>query len=74
MKIWNVKYGDKEFNIDIGDCTILVDQSVIWYELIRKIEDYFNNRYSVVQLEEDTAAIQKKIGFATLYLMMLNYK
>ncbi|MFS0614232.1 hypothetical protein [Lederbergia ruris] len=60
MNIWNLKHGDKEFNLDIGDSTILVDQSVIWYELVRLIDDYFNNRHTEVQLEEGTTAIQKK--------------
>lgn len=60
MIMWRIKHGEKELNLDIGDCTVLVDQSVTWYELIRLIDDYFNNRHSIVQIEEDASNINKK--------------
>ena len=60
MILWNVKNGEREFDIDMGDCTILVGQHTVWYELVRMIDDYFNTKASVIQIEEDMSSIQKK--------------
>ncbi|WP_432363184.1 hypothetical protein [Sporosarcina sp. UB5] len=46
--------------MEIGDCTILSGHHVLWYEIVRLIDDYFNSRSSSVQIEEDAVPLQKK--------------
>ncbi|PIC64190.1 hypothetical protein CSV79_07630 [Sporosarcina sp. P13] len=60
MRVWNIKDDDYAYDIDLDQCTILKGQHMIWHNIVRSIDSYFNNRFSDVQITEDTQPINKK--------------
>lgn len=60
MILWNVKQEENEFNIEVGNITLLMGQHLLWYELVRKIDEFFNSRGTSVQIEEDAMPLVKK--------------
>lgn len=60
MNVWNIQYDDQEFQLSISNCTILFNSSPDWYEIIRKISDYFNSRVNDIFIAEGDLVITKK--------------
>lgn len=60
MKMWNIFDEKTECEIEIGSVSILEGSYVHWYEVIRLIDDYFNNKNTTVEIFEDTQLLHKK--------------
>lgn len=60
MIMWQIKDSNIEYEIEIGPITILKGTKSIWFQLVRLIDDYFNNKNSSVQIVEDIQAVYKK--------------
>lgn len=60
MKIWQILNEDKEWEIEVGPITVLKGNSSSWYQLIRLVDDFFNNKSSTVTIFEDTQSLIKK--------------
>jgi len=60
MIMWNIKNESYQWEIEVGDITILKGSNIIWYKLVRLIEDFFENKASTVKIYEDTQLLHKK--------------
>lgn len=60
MKIWNIVTPEKEYEIEVGNCTILYGQQLVWNRLIRQVDDFFNTRNSQIEIFEGSLPINKR--------------
>lgn len=60
MNLWKITDGSTEWEIEVDTITVLKDSNLIWYKLIRLIDDYFTNKQSNVKIVEGEQIIQKK--------------
>lgn len=60
MKIWSIVTPEKEYEIEVANSTLLYGQHLIWNQLIRHIDDFFNTRNSTVEIFEGSLPINKK--------------
>ncbi|MEQ6389165.1 hypothetical protein RZN22_07525 [Bacillaceae bacterium S4-13-58] len=58
--MWNIEDGECSWKIEVGSLTILKKSHPNWFTLVRKIDDFFNNKNSKVQIYEDNQLINKK--------------
>ncbi|MGM8216806.1 hypothetical protein ACLIA0_14815 [Bacillaceae bacterium W0354] len=60
MKIWSIVTPEKEYEIEVADSTLLYGQHLFWNQLIRHVDDFFNNRNSQVEIFEGSLPINNK--------------
>lgn len=60
MRLWQIADEEQHFTIDLGNVTILKGHSISNYKIIRLIDDYFNNKSSMISIAEDSLTLNKK--------------
>ena len=60
MIIWQIIDEQNEWEIEIGKVTVLKGSNILWYKIVRNIDDYFNNKNSTVRIYEGTQLLPKK--------------
>ncbi|WP_062107074.1 hypothetical protein [Bacillus niameyensis] len=60
MIIWHIEGNGREVEIEVGPLTVLKGSHQKWFTLVRKINDFFNEKKSDVQIYEDTQLLHKQ--------------
>lgn len=60
MKLWEIETENDTITLDVDNITILKGYHRKWFNLVRAINDYFNNRLTEVKIYEDSQLINKK--------------
>lgn len=60
MIIWDINNSVYSREIEVGPITILKGSSLVWYKLVREVDDYFNNRQTTIEIFEGTQLLHKK--------------
>ncbi|WAA09862.1 hypothetical protein [Fervidibacillus albus] len=60
MILWEIREEDTfDLEIEIENITVLKGSNNIWFRLVRLVDDFFNNKGSIVTIMEDTQIIHK---------------
>lgn len=60
MRIWNIDDESSSNSIEMDSITVLKKQDISWYHLVRKVDNFFNDKTSDIKIYEDTQLINKK--------------
>lgn len=60
MITWNILKEEVEYELEVGQITVLKGSNLLWYRLVRFVEDYFTNKNSEVLIYEGMHQLNKK--------------